>query len=163
MTQILKRKNNKKSLPRGKQDKKNLLALYLQKGLSLSEACILAKVGTNMLATFRSDVDFDNFVREMQLYFEADLIDQVSSVGKSGYWQASAWLLERKFPEKYGKKDTVKHEYEIKLMTFQKVVLDVIDNVDPALKLQIVQKLKKLSSEESENVSNVLDVELIEN
>lgn len=141
--------------------KKELLAMYLKKGLSLKESCVLAKVSPMMLASLRSDVEFDEFVQEMGLYFEANLLDDISTAGKSGYWQASAWLLERKLPEKYGKKDIVKHEYEIKLMTFQKAVLDVVNKVDPNIKLQIVQQLKQINTEHEND--DIVEAELIEN
>ena len=31
----------------------------------------------------------------------------IQNASNNGTWQASAWLLERKYPDKYGKKDTV--------------------------------------------------------
>ncbi len=39
---------------------------------------------------------------------EADAIDRnLSIIQKAGNWQASAWYLERKYPEQWGKRDNV--------------------------------------------------------
>ena len=56
-------------------------------------------------------------------------------------------MLERLYPEKYGKKDTVEHKYEVKLVTFQNVVLSIINQCAPQLKQKIMQELKKVDVE----------------
>ena len=61
-----------------------------------------------------------------------------------GQWQASSWLLERLYPDKYGKKDTVRHEYELKLNSFIKLVFNVINELDSHTRSSIYGKLRDL-------------------
>jgi|PlaIllAssembly_1097288.scaffolds.fasta_scaffold01265_2 urease gamma subunit len=123
--------------------KKQKMARYLSKGLRLSEACVLAHVSKTELLTMRSDVDFEDFVQRCQAALESDHLSNISEAGAID-WKASAWFLERLYPEKYGKKDTIEHKYEIKIATFQNVVLQVINECSPQLKQKIMQRLKKV-------------------
>lgn len=58
--------------------------------------------------------DFFFAVEEAQGFGEARHVAIVSKAGEFD-WHASAWMLERKFPEKYGRKDKVdlKHDGKI--------------------------------------------------
>jgi len=124
--------------------KKQKMARYLQKGLKIGEATLLAGVTKAELAEMRSDVEFEEFIQRSQAMLEQEQLENISDAGASGTWQASAWMLERLFPDKYGKKDTIEHKYEIKLVTFQNVVLKVINDCSPQLKQRIMQELKKI-------------------
>lgn len=42
--------------------------------------------------------------RESSAYSEAWHLQQIRKAGESGNWQASAWYLERKYPDKWGNK-----------------------------------------------------------
>lgn len=124
-------------------NKKNKMAKYLCKGLKVNEAALLANVSRTELATMRSDVDFEELVQACQAKLEQEHLENISDAGEID-WKASAWFLERLFPEKYGKKDTIEHKYEIKMVTFQNVVLEVINECSPHLKQTIMRKLKKV-------------------
>lgn len=123
--------------------KKQKMAKYLAKGLKINEACILAGVSKRELTEMRCDVTFEEFVQKSQARLEADQLDNITEAGEID-WKASAWFLERVYPEKYGKKDTIEHKYEIKIATFQNVVLSVINECSPQLKQRIMQKLKRV-------------------
>jgi hypothetical protein len=146
--------------------KKTKMARYLTKGLKLNEACILANVSKIELAEMRSDVDFEDFVQRSQVLLEVEQLENISEAGSMGTWQASAWILERLYPEKYGKKDTIEHKYEIKLVTFQNVVLSVINECAPQLKQKIMQKLKSVNIDDPQMLENnstkIIDVECVD-
>jgi hypothetical protein len=114
----------------------------------------------------RSDVDFEDFVQRSQVLLEVEQLENISEAGSMGTWQASAWILERLYPEKYGKKDTIEHKYEIKLVTFQNVVLSVINECAPQLKQKIMQKLKSVNIDDPQMLENnstkIIDVECVD-
>jgi len=126
--------------------KKQKMAKYLRKGLKIGEATLLADVSKSELAEMRSDVTFEEFIQRSQALLEQEQLENISDAGSSGTWQASAWMLERLFPDKYGKKDTIEHKYEIKLVTFQNIVLEVINECSPQIKQTIMQRLKKVDT-----------------
>jgi hypothetical protein len=125
--------------------KKAKLARYLSMGLNLNEASILANVTKSQLGYFRSDPEFEDFVQKHLTRSKLTHIQSIQDAGESGVWQASAWYLERKFPEEFGKKSTVQHEFKVKMLTFQKVVLDVVNSADPALKTRILTELRRIN------------------
>lgn len=135
--------------------KKQKMAKYLIKGLKVTEAALLAEVSKTELAEMRSDVEFEDFIQLSQAKLEAEHLDNISDAGSMGAWQASAWFLERLYPDKYGKKDTIEHKYEIKMITFQNVVLEVINECSPQLKHEIMRKLKKV------DLNNPIEIEHI--
>ena len=123
------------------------LAMYMKSGLDIKDAAKLCGISEYQLGILRSDPDFEALIEFCSVDCEKMHIKNINDAGKMGAWQASAWMLERKFPEKYAKKDTVKHEYEIKFLTFQKVLLNVINTLDPSIKQIIMQKLRGVNLE----------------
>lgn len=57
---------------------------------------------------------------------EETSISNIMNAANSGIWQASAWLLERLFPNKYGKRDRIDHTTAGERITQFKI--EVIDN-----------------------------------
>ena len=37
-------------------------------------------------------------------------LTRINQASRAGAWQASAWFLERKYPDRWGRKDKVQHE-----------------------------------------------------
>jgi len=124
--------------------KRARLAKYLNMNLSLKEACLLAEVSEYTLGLLRSDPVFERFIQRSMLVGKAQNIVNIKTAGDVGAWQASAWLLERQFPEEYGKKETIKHELQIKVITFQKIVMQVLQETDPNLALKVMQRLRAI-------------------
>jgi hypothetical protein len=118
------------------------IARYLTKGLDLKETCKLLDLPDTKLNSLRGDFEFDDFVLKCIAQNEVNHLDVIETAGKAGYWQASAWYLERKFPNKYGKRDILRHEYDIKLSTFQNIVVGILDKIDPKLKFQVLSELR---------------------
>lgn len=123
---------------------KGKLCLYMERGLSVEDASKLTGVSSYKLSTLRCDPDFEEFVQICAVKCEADNLGNIKEAGDMGQWQASSWLLERLYPDKYGKKDTVRHEYELKLNSFIKLVFNVINELDSHTRSSIYGKLRDL-------------------
>jgi len=48
-------------------------------------------------------LDFLDQINEAEAQAETDAVGHVASAARSGSWRASAWLLERRFPQAWGK------------------------------------------------------------
>ena len=123
------------------------LGMYLKRGLDIKDATKLCGVTDYQLGMLRSDPEFEEFIEFCAADCESDHLENIEYAGSSGQWQASAWVLERKFPDKYGKKDTIKHEYEVKLFSFRQVILNIINELDPPVRQIIMQKLRAVNVE----------------
>jgi hypothetical protein len=125
----------------------------MQYGMDLIEASKLNNISQYKLDLFRSDPDFEEIIQKCQATCEFEHIQNIATAGSMGQWQASAWFLERKFPKKYGKKDTIKHEYEIKINSFMNAVIQVVNRVDPEIRKLILQELNQIDSEHAIGVA----------
>jgi len=123
---------------------KEKLSLYLERGLTIDDASKLLGITSYKLNVLRSDPEFDEFVDSCTIKCEASNLGNIKEAGDMGQWQASSWLLERLYPEKYGKKDTVRHEYELKLNSFIQLVFKAINELDSHTRSSIYGKLRDL-------------------
>ena len=48
---------------------------------------------------------------------EAEALDRIAEAGRAGSWQADAWRLERKYPDRYGRRVQVAGDPEAPLVT----------------------------------------------
>ena len=135
----------KKLKKRSNDNLKNKLSYYLTKGLNLDEACTLCDCSSKQLRELRNDFEFENFIQKAVLMNKSDHLQSIKNASLEGVWQASAWYLERVYPEEFGKRDIVRHEYQIKLQTFQKVLIELINEVDPKLKFKFISKLRSFN------------------
>lgn len=126
------------------------IALYMAKGLDVDDACKLCGCSPETLNILRADPQFERFVKECAAINEDIYLSSVEKAASTGNWQAAAWFLERRFPDKYGKRDIVRHEYQLKIETFQKVVLKVLNQADPSLRIQVVRELRKYNFDGSD-------------
>jgi hypothetical protein len=141
---------NKRELSSGAQDelaKAQMLEAVLA-GIDVKDAAKINGITPHRLALMRSDPNFEELLDACQANVELSHLKYIHSAGKLGQWQASAWYLERKYPDKYGKKDTIRHEYEVKLGTFMRVVLQIVNSTAPELKKTILQNLRCINIEE---------------
>lgn len=121
------------------------LKTYISRGLGLREVCSLVGVPWMTFKLWRTRYPrFDEFIEKCVAEVEIETLDEIREAGKGGTWQASAWMLERRWPERYGKRDVLKQEIYWKHMEFVKIVLEVINDADPTLKSEIVSKLRTL-------------------
>jgi len=121
----------------------NDLKTYIERGLSLEDACALAGISYSTFKLWRGKYpDFDKFINRCMIRVENDALTYVQEAMKGGTWQASAWLLERKYPSKYGKRDMLKQEIFYNHQKFVKIVLEVINEAAPELRASIVNRLR---------------------
>lgn len=131
-----------------------VIADNVRDGQGLRVACALAGVGES---TFREyyrkgadgDPEWEWMFQEVfraAAEFEQEAIDAIRTAGTGGTWQAYAWLLERKYPDRYGRRmkttlqaeKTEKHEFTLimgdsKLITTEDdtvIEAEVIDDDD---------------------------------
>lgn len=122
-------------------------------GMDFKDAAKINGISEFRLGIIRSDPNFEELLQACQGNVELDHLKNINTAGKMGQWQASAWFLERKFPDKYGKKDTIRHEYEVKLGTFMRVVLEIVNQTAPEMKKLILQNLRTINVDEVVHVA----------
>ncbi|MNS51706.1 hypothetical protein D3C72_843960 [compost metagenome] len=69
---------------------------------------------------------FSDTVKKTQADAEVGLLAQIASHGKES-WQANAWILERKFPDRYGVKRKVQVEIDAEVRKQHERALDRIE------------------------------------
>jgi transposase len=82
-----------------------------RKGLTRAVAAGLAGVSpTTLYKYLRQDAEFAQRVKSAQRHGEEALVDLIREHAAQT-WQAAAWLLERRYPERYGPpKQRLQHE-----------------------------------------------------
>jgi transposase len=133
---------------------KGKLAHYLSLGLSIEDACKLSNCSKDKLEILRVDSEFEDFIQECMLKNKEDYLKSIKDSAQGGYWQASAWYLERKYPEEFGKKDIVRHEYEIKIKTFQKILIDIINQESPDIRARLLKRIRDYKYDGSLTMDN---------
>ncbi len=87
------------------------LVNYLVQGNYLETACDLVGIKVAVVrrwiyAGVRGNPKYKNFsvaIKKAMAESEASLLDIVRKAAQEGAWQAAAWRLERKFPDKWGR------------------------------------------------------------
>lgn len=109
----------KRTAPRGRPSKftpevKNTICDYISAGNYIDTSCRLAGVD---YTTFRGWVvrgeqegkgEYFDFLRQVRLaeaQAEAERVRLILQAGRLDDWKANAWYLERKYPERWGKKE----------------------------------------------------------
>lgn len=101
------------------------LAIYLDTGLFITEACALVGVSRQsvykLLRQGNKDIEneidspeakfTDKLKRAMANFEQKALARMEAAGGVPAFWAANAWLLERKFPQRYGRRDRVALEH----------------------------------------------------
>jgi len=119
------------------------LQTYIERGLSLRDACTLSGVSHDVFkAWLRSYPAFKEFIDMCLVRVESDALTYIKEAMEGGTWQASAWMLERKFPAKYGKRDMLKQEIFHNHQKFVKIILEVINEASPELRATVVNRLR---------------------
>jgi len=90
---------------------------FLRRGLYRSDAAKSAGITYECLRTWmREDAAFSADVKEAESASNEVLVERIRAAsGDPKHWTAAAWLLERRHPAKYGRRDRVKQETTLKL------------------------------------------------
>jgi hypothetical protein len=123
---------------------KSKLCLHMERGLDLETAAKVCGISAYMLSVYRSNPEFEDFVQECEARCEDTNLENIKDAGDGGIWGASAWILERKFPGKYAKKDSVRHDYDNKYNILLQLFLTVVNSLEPILRLTFIHQLQAL-------------------
>jgi hypothetical protein len=113
------------------------------RGLTDQQACEMVGVSTKTFFDWQGVYSpFKEFIRRAKAQVEFDTLEHIQDAMDGGTWSAAAWFLERKYPQRYGKRDVLKQQIYHVHMEFVRVVIDVINDQDPQMKTVILNKLK---------------------
>lgn len=98
---------------------------YIENGLSNIDACRMAGMSESAFYEYQQrgknpeekNPIFEEFVESIKkalIKFKLYHLQKIRIAGDSGTWQASAWLMERKFKEEFGRFEKVEHSGKIK-------------------------------------------------
>ncbi len=84
-------------------------------GAYIEDACIFAGISSRQFRRWRelAEQGIEPYAEKWSEINKSESqaivrnLFNIQNASNNGTWQASAWLLERKYPSKYGKKDTV--------------------------------------------------------
>jgi hypothetical protein len=87
-------------------------------GAYIEDACIFAGISSRQFRRWRelAEQGVQPFAERWEEINKSESqsivrnLFNIQNASNNGTWQASAWLLERKYPEKYGRKETVNLE-----------------------------------------------------
>lgn len=113
------------------------------RGLTEEQACELVGVSYSTYSQWLIKYPlFKEFIRRVKAEVEFDALEHIKDAMSGGTWSAAAWFLERKWPQRYGKRDMLKQEIYHTHISFVKVVIDVINAQDPMIRTKILNDLK---------------------
>lgn len=93
--------------------------------------------------------DFSESLKEAEAQGVLVSLAHIQAAAAQGIWQASAWILERRFPDDYGKRERmdVKHSGSVDmrlLADLRKVIVAALGDSDPLARLRIADALAGL-------------------
>jgi hypothetical protein len=78
-------------------------------GLSIKDACLRADVSVQTYARWSAQyVDFVDAIQKAESTCKLRKLARIEQAGQKGTWQADAWVLERKFPEEFAQRMTIR-------------------------------------------------------
>ena len=114
------------------------------RGLTEEQACELVGVKYATYSQWLIKYPlFKEFIRRVKAEVEFEALEFIKDAMKGGTWSAAAWFLERKWPQRYGKRDVLKQQIYHTHIEFIRVVLGVINDQDPIIRAKIQNELKK--------------------
>jgi len=85
---------------------------YLEEGANAKDACDLAGISEETFYAWKKEKpEFSESVTKGKLKFKIGLIKTINEAGKKT-WQASAWILEHRYPKEFSLRHIEDTEYE---------------------------------------------------
>jgi hypothetical protein len=107
----------------------------LKTGCTIEIACRAARISTRTFSRWKKDIpEFRERVEADEIFIEPMLLEKMIEHGITD-WRALAWILERRFPSRWGAKQEVKLEVEKSNGTPE--VLGMLQQVQAKLKTPI--------------------------
>lgn len=94
--------------------KRETLVRCTKLGMSRRRASFRAGITyTTFKAWMASDLPFAAQIKDAEAQYEEIALKSIQAAAQSEQWQAGAWLLERRHPERWGKRERVDGRVEI--------------------------------------------------
>jgi hypothetical protein len=114
------------------------------RGLTEEQSCEMAGVDYDTYSKWLLRYPlFKEFIRRVKAQVEFEALEHIQDAMEGGTWSAAAWFLERKWPQRYGKRDVLKQQIYHVHLEFVRVVLDIVNDQDPEIRAKILGELKK--------------------
>src|ERR1700679_2418607 len=81
------------------------LTAHLETGATLALACQACGLDPTTLNTWRKDAEFAQYLEQTLAIAQINNLLRVQAGGPG--WQGAAWILERRHPKRWGKRETV--------------------------------------------------------
>lgn len=101
-------------------------------GSKYFDACQSAGLTRKQARSLKDDVDWMAAYDRARAEFVSRSLQRIDNHGEKD-WKATAWLLERLLPEKFGKRDTVQHEVKMKPLPWRSLLNNEIIEVKDAV------------------------------
>lgn len=92
-------------------DIKRKILASLTMGMTIKEACIFAEIDESTFYNWRKnyseDPQFKDFFKSLKKAEVQGKMKHIQKIFEEQSWQASAWWLERKFPEEFARREKV--------------------------------------------------------
>lgn len=90
-------------------------------GAKFREACIAAGLTDGQARALREDPDWQEAFGQAHSAFVTGALVSIKDAGKDD-WKATAWMLERIKPERFGRRDSVQVDHRVTVLPWQSVV-----------------------------------------
>jgi len=99
-------------------ERQNVIIECLKKGYSMQATAALAGIAKSTIYEWLrkardGNEEYAAFLEAMEYAaaeFEGEAVNAIVAAGKDGKWQAYAWMMERKHPERWGRRQVHTHE-----------------------------------------------------
>lgn len=121
-TKILKRKN------KASETRINIILDAISHGYSQRDAAKLAGISEDTISNWKKDSDFSEQMEQKEIEYKYSLLKTIQDAGQKS-WQACAWILERKYPNEFGK--SKEYEKTESLFQAQQAILERLNMMLP--------------------------------
>lgn len=90
-------------------------------GAKYKEACVAGGLTAKEAAALKEDADWMAAYENARNAFVSQSLISIKDHGRED-WKATAWLLERILPERFGKRDTVDQNVKVTVLPFQSMI-----------------------------------------
>lgn len=90
----------------------NKILRLVRGGNNIDDSALLSGISPTTLYAWKEKYpEFESALGEARAYYKRQHINNINDAGFK-HWQASAWMLERKHWEEYGKRETIQHKIQ---------------------------------------------------
>jgi len=100
-----------------------ILKATIGKGMSYADACTLSGISYSTFKKWQQKAEagvkeYLFFLDELKKAKAMGKLQNIKKIREDSSWQSAAWLLERQYPEEFGRRENIKHTGEDGPITF---------------------------------------------